>query len=546
MTKINRRTFLSEAVQKAMLAGSASKILIPAMLDGLLSSQFAHAQTTLPRRYVSIFLYGAPTRHMFDLFLDPYNSGNFQSNPYVGNSYVAENGRYTSAEYKFWTHEGLRLPWMWQFTVPSSSGGERPMTDLLPHLFALQGITTENAGHPGSQLLHSLHSTGSSSLAALAADGVERDIPAVAVSLNSSSGFGWKSKKSKEVARLGGSNLLTSLMSPFTRPISGGIQNRILVNANPMKAAMDEMNQIALAGDTRAQVILDSADATKNMMAKASEDLTTIWSQLLTKYQDLIRRAIQPSTALAGLSDLPIGSSDIAARSALGIYNMAAAPLEHSDLRSLIGNETVIADMAESFAIAEYLFERDMTYSVMINPKAMSKILNSAGAASITHGFDEHTTGIMPVVYLNTMYFRATSACLLEFIDRLKVFGIFNETILDLSQDFHRSPGKTGSDHGFSGKSVTLISGAIANGPFIRGNTISNGPGSTPGTWGTGGDVKDILGNNLGRIKIPHLHATIAYLLRAQNPVTTATSLVELNGAGQLSSILETYRLIRT
>ena len=101
-----------------------------------------------------------------------------------------------------------------------------------------------------------------------------------------------------------------------------------------------------------------------------------------------------------------------------------------------------------------------------------------------------------------------------------------------------------GSDHGWEGKSTTIYSGAIRNGPFIVGNIAKDAGPLYPGPWGSGAPVRSSEGKEMGPLHIGHLHATMSHLLRVENPIANASSLVHLKSNKALILKMEKTKLV--
>lgn len=517
-------------------------VLCNSILDGIIMKANAQAAGLTPRRYLNIQQPGAPSRWTFDLFLTPYSSTNFIKNAMVGTEYVAatEGGvqRFTNVKYTTYTYTTksggvINVPMLWKYQVPRAGSGTRPMTDLLDNLLCLQGITTNNAGHPGSQSLHFRPTGAVKSMGALSADDSTNPISAVNVSALR---YLFLSKKGKTAVNLGnGGNIIKTLLDPFmadtsTAALANVRNDRAALNTQ-VNRALASIDKLAIAKHQGAVTIAENRLDAEDLLQAAFSNVDTAWTQLLNKYSNLISRAIDPTQVLAGINNLPIGTTAVRDRTYQfnNEDNLVTAP----DLRTMITSNSRIQNMAEHFAVAEYILVNDLSSSITISPRTLSVSNANVG----THVFDEHQTGKMPVLYLNSMYNRAFASCLLELIDRLKAKGIFDETVIDVGGEFNRNGGNDGfgSDHGWMGKSVALYSGAI-KGPVILGNLAND----NENTWGKGGVVPQ-LGRQLG---LNDMASTIAYLLRTTSPVTSASSLVTIDSDGTVNPLIEKTRIV--
>ena len=501
------------------------------LMNGFVNRAMAETTGINPRRYIYIQQPGAPPRWTFDLFLTPYEKKNFVSNPMVATKYIASGGRYTDSTYSTFNYKGINLPHMWQFSVPKAGGTMRPMTDLIDSLFAIQGINTGNAGHPGSQTLHMKPSGAIRTITALPSDYSSNPMSAINLS-TSSYQFNSLNGKSSVTVSSAGRNMLETLLNPFIGKAPSNFLQKFSRLESSINTSIEALDQLATQQHPLAKALNDDRSGAENLIRTGFPGLGDTWNQLLGKYQDLIRRAIDPAQRLEGINELPIGITGTRNKE----YDLAdnANTVTTADLRNLIVDSTVINLMAEHFAVAEYVILNDLSRSVSLFIGNFIN-LSSDGNTKPNGVFDEHNTGRMVSLYLNSMFNRAFAACLLEFIDQLKSADIFSETVIDVAAEFNRSPRKngTGSDHGWQGASTVLYSGAYS-GPLIIGNLRADPGGTYQGTWGYGAAIPEL---NNHQLKPSHMAATIASLLRTPSPVTSATSLVQLQGS-QLRSLI--------
>ena len=529
-----RRDMLSQIgiTLGATIASHPIQLLFETILNGMISK--AHAQAANPRRYLFIQHFGAPPRWTFDLFLTPYNTSNFVANAQVGTKYVLSGGRATSVTYATVLAKGINVPYMWQFPVPRAGGGDRPMTDLLNNLLHIRGVTTANAGHGGSAALRYRPLGAVKSVPALSGDASANPFPAVNLSATE---FRYLSTKGKAAINLGNSgNMIQSLLTPFMGTLPAGYKANKQKVQTAINAALDEIEQYAIDRHPGADIISQSREGAETLLNEGFGDLTDTWNSLLAKYRDLISRAIDPTRIFTGINNAPIGltGNRTLTHRLSSITNILTTP----DIRNLITANTTITRMAEHFAVAEYVLVNDLSSSMAILPGGLTN-LSLSGNTSATPTFDEHYTGAIPSLYLNTMYYRAYASCLLELIDRLKAENIWNDTVIDTAGEFNRSArgAGTGSDHGFQGASAAIYSGAIA-GPIVLGN-IKKETGATsaaPGTWGYGAPVA---GQSSGQLTLGHIAATLAYLLRTQSPITAYSKIIGTDGTGKIVPTIE-------
>lgn len=481
-------------------------ILIESLLNGMVNSALAAEMPT--RRYLYIQQPGAPSRWMWDLFLTPYGSAGYQQNPMVATRFAAVDGRYTNLKYETVSRKGIDVPWLWQDVVPAPGGGTRPMDGLLENLLSIRGMHTGNAGHVGSQALHFKPIGAKKSVTALSADDSNDPISAVNVSAVQYDFQSTKNKASVSIA--GGGNLLDTLLRPFQSGASASYKDRKGKVKAAISKAMGSLEAQARQQHPGAAAVIESRKAATQLLESGFGDLDAIWTTLVGKYSNLVSRAIRGT--IPGISDLPIGPTGTRSQA----FQLGGGIISNPDLRTMIATGTTIPMMAEHFAIAEYILLNRLSSSVAISPRPMTG-LNSAGGGD-TQVFDEHSTGGAIALFLNSCYYKAMSACLLELVARLKSANQFNETLIDVGGEFNRRArtNASGSDHLFEGASVALYSGII-HGPHVVGN-IRTGPA---GGDGYGAPVKDV-----GLLAPSHVAATIAAILGVASPVTAVNALV--------------------
>lgn len=532
---INRRNFLSlfGATTALPLMQSPVQILIESILIG--TAQKAHAEVFnySPRKFLQILQNGAPSRWTYDLFLTPYDS-TYVRNPYLGTKFTGSS-TYTDTEYATVLKKGLNVPYLWQFNVPHANGSQRPMDQLLDNMVSLRGINVGNADHGAAQELQFLPLGAGHSMSALSADYSKAPIPAI----NCGNGqYRFKSEKSKSfVALQSGGNLLTKLLNPFSRTTTNSDFNtRRQSLGTALDAAIEILNTTSENKHSGLSNTSSSLNAAKDLLSKGFGDLNSTWNNLVAKYSLLISRSFDPNQNLIGINDKVVGGTDT--RNRRYALNSDTNLVLDADLRTMINLTTRIGQMAENFAMAEYVLTNNLSSSISIALGSINN-LKIAGVQNSGQGlaFDEHEAGCMPTQYVNSFYNLAYSACLLELIDQLKLKNIFSETVIVTGGEFGRNPRKDGfgSDHGFTGSSSAIYSGAITS-PVVLGNIFKD---KTPtaaysGTWGQGAPVAEI-----GReLDLGHWASTIAFLLRVPTPVTASTSVLSLKN-GIITPIIE-------
>ena len=132
---------------------------------------------------------------------------------------------------------------------------------------------------------------------------------------------------------------------------------------------------------------------------------------------------------------------------------------------------------------------------------------------------------------------------MLELVDALKSKNMFDDTVIQVMQEFNRAPKTSGagSDHGISGQSCTYFSGAIKK-PFISGNICVNGQsrydssGYITGTWGMASLVTHA-SEGRKNLNIGNAISTTAALLRVPSPLANFAPVFFEQG-GELKSLV--------
>lgn len=513
--ELNRRELLKFlGLGGAATALSPLAMLTESIVSGVANRAYAQTAGINPRMFLYIQLPGAPQRWVYDLFLNPYNSSGFTANAQVVTRYIASGGRYTSAEYATTTVKGIQAPWMWQFSLPTPGGGTRPMADLLDNLLALQGVDSGSDSHEIARNSIFLPLGSLQSINALSSDYSSAPIKGVQHSV---SDYVFRSLKGFSSVSVSGTNLLTSLMDPFTNRTSATFTTKKNNLKNYLDAATQALSDQARIEHPGSVTIEADRKTASDLLAQAVGDMNTFWTNGVAKYRDLIRRAIDPTQMLTGISDLPVGTD----QTRDGTYRISDTVIANDpDLRAMLDTTLSISRLAEEFTLAEYLFMNNLSHSLSINPSRLGIRINGSSTSVQS---DEHSVGRMVSLISNTYHYRAFSACLLELITRLRAANVFNNTVIAIAGDFARSPRNDGlgSDHGRYASHMVYYSGAI-QGPIILGRTRANTTsGGHSGTWGEGDRTRDY-GNLL---------VSTATMLRVPSPLTARTSMVaEQNG----------------
>lgn len=534
--RMNRRAMVGSLLGSTpyTLVRSPAGVLLQSLLSSALA-ETAWGQSANPRRLLDIRSDGAPPRWMFDLFLTPYSDGSsFQKSAQLGTRFVPTGGAaFEEVSYQTRELSGVNAPWLWQFNVPKADGSMRPMRELLLSMLHIRGIDTNTPSHIASAANYFSPLGTVQSVPALTADAAA--VPLASVN-SAVSGFIFRSLRNNTSSTVAGQNLLRELLAPFlsqSGPKFSSLKKDIdayLVDMRDDLRATAEENHLGQALSSK------SLTNARELILSGFGNIDAEWAALLDKYRSLVTRSFDMSYEMAGINNRPIGS----APASRGVnYRVGSTIIRNPDLRSMITSSCSVENLAEMFALAEYTFLNNLSYSMTLGVGRVTGLteINGAATSRFTASLDEHTTGAMPSLLINTYRSRAIAACLLELIDQLKAKSLYTRTIINVGSEFNRSPRSDGggSDHGYQGASLALYSGAI-KGPEVIGNVLVNAPFAThAGSWGYGAANPLLTGGQ--SLDYGYIAATLAFMLGVPSPLSSRIPLVSLSGPGFVSAI---------
>ncbi len=536
--KKNRRKFI---LNSGKLAGGFSAYNIYSnifqnIIDG--SIRKASASNNREKTYVALQFIDAPARWMWDLFLCPYTKSGFKSNPHMITKFIKNSsGRYLEGEYAMINRKGINIPHLWQFDVPAPNGGFRKMTDLLDNMLVLQGISTNNSAHNGSIITHNMPPGSNQSMSAISSDAHPKIISAIGIGQNKT--YRFVSTKDLSPLQLPGDG---KILDTIKKSFELDKNSNIFLNKKKLETSLSQVNEIlnsyAKADSSKMLNHEKIKKSSNSLLKKSFDDIEGYWEPAFNKYNDLINRCLFNSP-IPGISDAPIGSTDVANRDKVDLrhkiaVNDLSTTCSHKNLINLIDQNTHAQRIAERFAALEYLLLNDLSSSISVVIQGMSN-LHLGNGKYTPQSTDEHGGGALSSAYINGVFYRAVSACLLELFEQLKNKNIFQKIVFDVSGDFNRIPINTmqGSNHGWEGKSVALYSGAI-KGPLILGETIADNDPYVKATWGKGN----------GSVSIADLTSTIAHLLNAPSPISSVKSAVTVDSNGNMTNHIPKTKII--
>jgi hypothetical protein len=446
---------------------------LQALWDTCLQTNSAYASTASDINYVNIQANGAPPRWMFDQPLNPFNnSGQFTAGGF-GTSIEKSGSTFKSV------HKGVKMDfggqslWLPPVWGLKSEKLNQPLNDLLKHSLMVRGIDMEINSHNVNQQRIVRPVSSQPSLHGLVAD-----------------------RSTKPLAASGGEGMIgttafksQSGMSILQAPLNNPIPTLVDAFSGPMTKASEldfDILDTIEAFDTFAKergISSVGAEGQQNaafkMFEKNFENFHKNWGELFEKYQGIISAEIRAPFSGVTTSN-PIGTKTSPFR-----YNRGSNDFISGKLQDQITNDTNINQMAQGFAFAEFVLMNDLSSSVSVRSSTVT--MGRLKIGNLTN--DQHFVGSVTSTYFTSLMYRALASCLLEFTNKLKAKGIFDNTVIHYMSEFSRTPQKDGggSDHGFNGASSLILSGMIQE-PALVGN-INKTPKASmrtsyPGTWG--------------------------------------------------------------
>ncbi|MES3039137.1 MAG: hypothetical protein V4736_14615 [Bdellovibrionota bacterium] len=544
MSKFSRRDVL-KTINLSVLGSALSpaNLFATSFIQGLVSQANAQITGTDPRALITIRAPGGPQRWGFDGMLNP-NGETLLPNPYIASHFGAVGGRLSEPIYGTIKYNGITVPHLWSYSVPTVGGGLRPMTDLLNNMMVLRGIDVVDGGHAGAQKKQYMVPGASASIHGTHAD-VSMKSPLSSVWASGGNGADFQSRRSLQKIDLyvgynANQNFIADIMAPFK--VNNTVATRALALANDasIQAAYASLNTVKsdLGSTLRANV--KGAD---DIVRSGIEDLSTVWVALKTKYANLIKAALVGN--YPGLNDMPVGGT-----TRDGQYNFDQGTnkiVTLDDMRTMFHAGTGMGRTAEMFACAEFMITRGYTNSMCIDIGTLSdlKFDKTDLARSENDNYDSHFIGRMTSTFLWGMTVPCFAACMLEFIDVLKSKtrydgrNLWNESVIHFGGEFNRTapwyaadtnPG-TGTDHGPGSSVFSHWSGAI-RGPIVVGNIIDKNRSDyyvarEPGTVGLGAKIPELNNRIAGTGDMLN---SLASLLRVPPPNPNNMSLVASDG----------------
>ncbi len=513
---MKRRQFLS---QSSLLLATPLGLF----LKGTLAS--ALVQQKPLRRYVQIGLLGANPRWVFDNFVNPLGESSYRPNQMIGSRIV--NATTGELGYETLLNSGYQVPWLWKYDVAAPKTGRTPMSSLLDHMLTIQGINMETDGHAPNLLRMNHPVATESSMNGLVAEASSSPIGAASLdSFLSDSFLSTLGGSQTYIRTLGLADPLSTMVKAYQKPSTSVLRKNL---APLVDHAIDVLQKSQRAQGNRSNYLEVNRKQAQAIMEKSYVSLTSVYEALVAKYRDLIARSLAPvgllyPSGIPGISDAELRVPSSTAAKAF--YRIGADKTwvnpANANLLSIFGPTTELPGVAEYFAVTEFLLSEGLGNSIVFGVDSFSGqgianlgvIDELGGSQPFTLSLDQHQTGKVSSLLVNSMFFRGLSACLIELISVVKQSGTFENTVIQLNSEMGRNANTDGSgtQHGWEGSISSIWSGALPPGLQVAGKIRADADGS--GTWGYGAPtVTSILGQTATPVTLEYLGATVAHIL---------------------------------
>lgn len=520
--KFTRRDLLKSAgLISSGALNDPMKAAFASLLTGIVNKAYAApSSASTPRNYIMFQLINAPSRWTWEPICPYDDPSTIISNRNVACKLVEDfNSNYTTVEYEHVSINGINMPWLWQSTVPTVDGVGRNLSDLMDSMLMIRGVNVINPAHTGALDLQFRPSGISHTITAMTGDVSDRPIPFIGLQ-TSTNPYISKVQKSGVNSLSTSGNWLDTLLKPFNISTAGTFNTQVTSMESTLSQVFKNietfLKDLNLGYAT-------ASESNKGALAMVKRDFSNLSSEFYNR-RDKYRNLLKAATAPKPDSTIPFSTFE-------GI-NDRPVMVDGVDIRdTLKTNQSTfyINLMAEQFAVIEYSLVNQLTTSL------------AAGLRNFNgFNFDEHTVDPLTATYINNLWNRGFSACLLELIDQLKAVNAWDNTVVSIAGEFGRNPKGVGdgSDHSPQSTNITFFSGALKGNEVVGDTKRSSGNTTYPGTWG-------YMASNLGYgvIGLGHIAATTAQLLNVASPVTNSSSLVKVEN-GKFASRLSKAKLV--
>lgn len=481
----SRRKFLENATKSLGLVGISP--MMSNFIVQTLSSQVLAAGTTnsggSDKIYIFFALPGGPPRWFFDLPLTPNGNTTNYTDAFTHKGVATYVGMQAAGDpqaiYKPW-RDPVSKYWLPPVWGSNPSGGS--FKNCLANAAFIRGVDFEINNHDLGRLRNQSPIIGGLSIAGLLAEKTNSAFPAA-----SAGSIGAAFKAGKPMSPVG----LNYAVSATANPISTTMRyfaGRAPVENLAVNQALSEFDKYADKNNFIQKGLTESKDRSDALVQQGVSTFTDKWQPTYDKYLLKVKEAMSMNNTSPFMDTKPItppkmttaGTPDI--RSRRGDAQFMG---DLSDYRNMVNDQTTVANLAATFATVEILITMGLTQVVTTDLGGISNLIfnNANGKFGITN--DQHFIGTLVSTIATTFMYRAMINCTEELVQTLKEKNLFDKTVIQFGAEFNRTAKAdgSGSDHGFKGSSVLLISGMIKK-TVVLGNVKDDPTGTYKGTWG--------------------------------------------------------------
>lgn len=525
----SRRKFLENATKSLGLVG-ISPMMSNFIVQTLSSQVFAAGTTNTSgsdKIYIFFALPGGPPRWFFDLPLTPNGNTTKYTDAFSHSGVATHVGMAGAgdpqATYKPWRDpkSGYWLPPVWG---SNPSGGS--FTNCLANAAFIRGVDFEINNHDLGRLRNQSPIIGGYSIAGLLAEKTFNAFPA-ASSGSITSAF----KASKPMSPVG----LNYTVNTTTNPISSTMRyfsGKAPVENLAVSQALSEFDRYADKNNFIQKSLTESKERSDALVQQGVKTFTDKWQPTYDKYLLKVKEAMALNNTSTFMDTKPItpppmknGSPDMRTRRGDNIFMG-----DISDYRNLVNDQTTVSNLAATYATVEILITMGLTQVVTADLGGIVNLVfnNAGGKFNLTN--DQHFIGTLVSTIATTFMYRAMINCTEELVLTLKEKGLFDKTVIQFGAEFNRTAKAdgSGSDHGFKGCSVLLISGMIKK-TLVLGNVKQDESSTYKGHWGMAA-AHPITGN-LYPLRLNDVCKTICGMLGLKNVSNNGEYILQNNGS---------------
>lgn len=525
----NRRKFLENATKSLGLVG-ISPVLSNFIVQTLSSQVFAAGTTPTggtDKIYIFFALPGGPPRWFFDLPLTPNGTSAKYTDAFSHNgvaTYVGMAGAGDpQAIYKPW-YDSQSKYWLPPVWGSNPAGGS--FSNCLSNAAFIRGVDFEINNHDLGRLRNQSPIIGGMSIAGLLAEKTFTAFPAAA-SGSISNAF----KASKPMSPVG----LNYTVSGTTNPVASTMRyfsGRAPTGNLAVTQALSEFDKYADKNNFMQKSLTESKERSDALVAQGVSTFTDKWQPTYDRYVLKVKEAMSLTNTSSFMDSSPItapkmvnNNPDVRSRRGDGVFMG-----DLSDYRRMVDDQTTVQNLAATFATVEILITMGLTQVVTADLGGLANLIFNNTGSKFSLANDQHFIGSLVSTIGTTFMYRAMLNCTEELVVVLKEKGLFDKTIIQFGAEFNRTAKAdgSGSDHGFKGCSVLLISGMIKK-TVVLGNIKDDPTSAYKGTWGMAAP-HPILNNNYP-IRLNDVCKTICGMLGLKNVSNNGEYILRNNGS---------------